>query len=110
MSDLTDPRHIYERREQVQLLDVREPYEWEAGRIEGAVHIPLGDLMAGRMEGLDASRPVIVYCRTANRSEVAGLLLQAKGFQAHVMAGGSEGWVAEGLPFTAPDGTPGRVV
>ncbi|HEX2030295.1 MAG TPA: rhodanese-like domain-containing protein [Actinomycetota bacterium] len=109
MSDLTDPREIYERRDEVQLLDVREPYEWEAGRIEGAVHIPLGDVMAGRTEGLDASRPVIVYCRTANRSEVAGLLLQAKGFDARVMAGGSEAWVQQGLPFTAPDGSPGRL-
>ena len=109
MSDLTDPRQVYERRDELQLLDVREPYEWEAGRIEGAVHIPLGDLMAGRTEDLDPSRPVIVYCRTANRSEVAGLLLRAKGFDAQVMAGGSEAWVQEGLPFTAPDGSPGRL-
>lgn len=109
MSDLTDPRTIHERRDEVQLLDVREPYEWEAGRIEGAVHIPMGDVLAGRTEDLDPSRPVVVYCKTANRSEVAGLMLRAKGFDTHVMAGGSEAWVQEGLPFTAADGSPGRV-
>jgi rhodanese-related sulfurtransferase len=107
--DLTDPKAIDEHREQVQLLDVREPFEWEAGRIEGAVHIPLQELLDGRMEGLDRSRPVVIYCRTANRSEVAGLMLEARGFDVSVIEGGSEAWVAEGLPFTTPDGHPGRV-
>ena len=51
----------------------------------------------------------MIYCRTANRSEVARLMLEARGFEAHVMAGGSEAWVNEGLPFTTPDGRPGRV-
>ncbi len=109
MSDLTDPKEVFERREDVQLLDVREPFEWEAGRIEGAVHIPLQEVLSGRTEDLDPSKPVVVYCRTANRSEVARLMLEAKGYEAHVMSGGSEAWVEEGLPFTAPDGTPGRI-
>jgi rhodanese-related sulfurtransferase len=107
--DLTDARTVFDRREEVQLLDVREPVEWNEGRIEGAVHIPLQQVLDGRTEGLDPSRPVVIYCRTANRSEVARLMLEAKGFQTHVMAGGSEAWVAEGLPFTTPDGRPGRV-
>jgi rhodanese-related sulfurtransferase len=107
--DLTDPRTVFDRREEVQLLDVREPIEWNEGRIEGAVHIPLQQVLDGRTEGLDPSRPVVIYCRTANRSEVARLMLEARGFQTHVMAGGSEAWVAEGLPFTTPDGRPGRL-
>jgi rhodanese-related sulfurtransferase len=93
----------------IQLLDIREPYEWEAGRIEGAIHIPLNDVLNGRTEGLDPGQPVVVYCRTANRSEVAKLMLEARGFDASIMEGGSEAWVAEGLPFTTPDGKPGRV-
>ena len=109
MTDLTDPREIHENRDEVQFLDVREPFEWDAGRIEGAVHIPLQQLLSGQMEGLDPSKPVVVYCKTANRSEVARLMLEARGYRAHVMAGGSEAWVQEGLPFTAPDGSPGRV-
>lgn len=107
--DLTDPKVVFEHRDEVQLLDVREPFEWEAGRIEGAIHVPLNDLLAGSMEGLETDRPVVIYCRTANRSEVARAMLEARGVEAHVMEGGSENWVAQGLPFTTPDGRPGRV-
>jgi rhodanese-related sulfurtransferase len=39
-----DPRTVQERRDQVQLLDVREPDEWAAGHIDGSIHIPLGVL------------------------------------------------------------------
>jgi rhodanese-related sulfurtransferase len=102
-------REVQERRGEVQLLDVREPFEWNAGRIEGAVHIPLQQLLDGRTEGLEPDTPVVIYCRTANRSEVAKLMLEARGFDASIMEGGSEAWVAEGLPFTTPEGQPGRV-
>ena len=98
-----------ERQGDVQIVDVREAPEWEAGRIEGSVHIPLNELMAGRLESLDASRPVVAVCRSGNRSEVASLMLRARGFEAYNMEGGTEAWVAAGLPFTAPDGSPGRV-
>lgn len=109
MAAFIAPRDAYERGDDVQLLDVREPYEWNAGRIEGAVHIPLQQVLDGSTEGLDHDRPVVIYCRTANRSEVARLMLEARGFEASVMEGGSEAWVAQGLPFTTPDGQPGRV-
>lgn len=100
---------MHQRQGDVQIVDVREAPEWEAGRIEGSVHIPLNELMAGRLENLDASRPVVAVCRSGNRSEVASLMLRARGFEAYNMEGGTEAWVAAGLPFTAPDGSPGRV-
>lgn len=109
MTRFISPREAFERRQAVQLLDVREPFEWNAGRIEGAVHIPLQRVLEGGTEVLDPGRPVVIYCRTANRSEVAKLMLEARGFDASVMEGGSEAWVAEGLPFTTPDGQPGHV-
>jgi rhodanese-related sulfurtransferase len=110
MSDLEHSRGVYERRDDVQIVDVREPYEWEAGRIEGAVHVPLNDLMGGRgIEGLDPDVPVAVVCRSGNRSELASLMLRARGFDAHNMRDGMEGWATEGLPFTTPEGEPGRV-
>ena len=109
MADFLSARDVEARRDDVQLLDVREPFEWEAGRIEGAIHIPLNDVLNGRTDELDPNRPVVAYCRTANRSEVARLMLQAQGFEAYTMEGGSEAWVAEGLPFTTPSGEPGRV-
>ncbi len=105
--DLTDAKTVFDRREDLQILDVREPFEVEAGRIEGAVHIPLNDLMAGNTEGLDPDKPVVAYCKTANRSEVARLMLRAKGFDAATMEGGGEAWVREGLPFPTPEGKPG---
>src|SRR5687767_9440598 len=48
---LNDPRELYEKRDQVQILDVREPYEWEAGHIEGSVHVPLAQVMGGQERG-----------------------------------------------------------
>jgi rhodanese-related sulfurtransferase len=107
---LNDPNELNERRDQVQILDVREPYEWDAGHIDGAVHIPLAQVMAGQEQGrLDPERPVIVVCKTGNRSELASVMLQARGFNAENFEGGTELWVAAGLPIVASDGSPGRV-
>ena len=110
MSDLEESKGVYERRDDIQIVDVREPYEWEAGRIEGAIHIPLNDLMGGKgIEDLDTSKPVAVVCRSGNRSELASLMLKARGFDAHNMRDGMEGWAREGLPFSTPEGQPGKV-
>src|SRR5918996_621189 len=106
MDEYMTAREAYQRRDELQILDVREPFEWDAGRIEGAIHIPLNDLMAGNTEGLDPDRPVVAYCKTANRSEVARLMLRARGFDAATMEGGGEAWVREGLPFPAASGEP----
>jgi rhodanese-related sulfurtransferase len=107
---MDDPRGVYEHRGRYQILDVREPYEWDAGHIDGAIHVPLAQVMAGQAQDLlDASRPVVVVCRTGNRSELAALMLQARGFDAHNLEGGTERWVASGLPIVATDGSPGRV-
>jgi len=48
-------------------------------------------------------------CRSGNRSELATLMLQARGFRAHNLAAGLEEWAADGLPLTTPDGRPGHV-
>jgi rhodanese-related sulfurtransferase len=108
-ADLTQPAGVFASRDNVQIVDVREPYEWEAGHIDGAVHIPLNQLMAGAGQDLDTSRPVVAVCRSGNRSELAALMLQARGYQAHNMEGGMEAWESAGLPFSAEDGTAGRV-
>ena len=107
---MNDYRRLHDERDQWQILDVREPYEWSAGHVEGAIHIPLAEVMAGREEGrLDPARPVAVICRTGNRSELAGLMLQARGFEAVNVEGGVVGWTQAGLPLVATDGGPGRV-
>ncbi|GIU98047.1 MAG: sulfurtransferase [Actinomycetota bacterium] len=106
---LTDVRAVYERLGDLQLVDCREPYEWRAGHVEGAIHIPLNDLLAGAGTELDPAKPVAVICRSGNRSELASIMLQARGFEAYNVEGGMEAWQAAGLPFTAEDGSPGRV-
>ena len=108
MADYLSPEEVHARRDELQILDVREHDEWDAGRIEGSVHIPLNDLMRGQTEGLDPEKPVVVYCRTANRSEVGRLMLQAQGFEAYTMEGGGVQWEAEGRPLVTPGGDPGR--
>ncbi len=107
--ELTSVKGVYDRLGQIQLVDCREAYEWEAGRVKGAIHIPLNDIMAGAGQDLDKNRSVAVICRSGNRSELASMMLQARGFEAHNVEGGMEAWAAEGLPFEAADGSPGTV-
>jgi rhodanese-related sulfurtransferase len=108
-TDLTTSAGLAERLDQVQVVDCREPYEWAAGRIEGSIHLPLNSILAGATGELDPARTVVVVCRSGNRSELATLMLQARGFDAHNLAGGLEEWHAEGRTLTTPEGTPGRV-
>jgi rhodanese-related sulfurtransferase len=106
---LTNVKGVYDRLGQIQLVDCREPYEWEAGRVKGAVHIPLNDIMGGAGQDLDKNKSVAVICRSGNRSELATMMFQARGYEAFNVEGGMEAWAAEGLPLEAGDGSPGRV-
>jgi len=107
--DLSNVKGVYDHLADVQLVDCREQNEWDAGRVEGAIHIPLNTLMSGTGPALDPSKPVAVICRSGNRSELATMMLQARGFEAHNIEGGMEAWESAGLPFEAPDGSAGRV-
>ena len=108
--DLSSVTAVHERLDEIQLVDCREPYEWEAGRVEGAIHIPLNALMAGTgTEVLDPAKPTAVICRSGNRSELAAMMLEARGFEAYNVEGGMEEWEREGYAFSATDGSPGRV-
>ncbi len=107
---MNDVRQAYQERTRFQIVDVREPYEWDAGHIEEAIHIPLAEVMAGAEQGrLDRDRPVLVVCKVGSRSELASLMLQARGFEAQNLEGGTEAWMAAGLPLVASDGSPGKV-
>jgi len=111
MADLSTVEGLHEALADVQLVDCREQYEWDAGRIEGALHIPLQDVMSGvGTDVLDLAKPVAVICRSGNRSELAATMLQARGYDATNVEGGMEDWQAAGYGFSAPDGSPGRVV
>ncbi len=86
-----------------QLVDVRTDHEWEAGRIEGAIHIELNELEAQAAE-VDRERPVVFYCRGDNRSDMAAAAFAADGYRASALAGGIEAWVEAGLPLEPQDG------
>ena len=88
----------------VQLIDVREPYEWEAGRIAGARHIEL-ERLAANAETIDRDQPVVFYCRIGARSGMAANAFRRAGFEAYSMDGGITAWDQQGLPLEPPDGT-----
>lgn len=108
MSDLTTPKGVFDQIDSVQIVDVREAYEWEAGHIEQASHVILADIMGGAGE-FDPDKPVVAVCRSGNRSELATLMLKARGLDAYNLVGGMEAWESDGLPFATNDGSPGRV-
>lgn len=106
-----DIRELQERRDELQIIDVREPYEWEAGRMEGSVLIPLNTVLAGGEQGqLDPSRPVAVLCKSGNRSELAATMLRARGYDAENVEGGLDAWEEAGFTCLTPDGNPGTVL
>ena len=79
-----------------QLVDVREPREWENARIPGTTHIPLGDLVQRRNE-LDPTRPVVALCHSGVRSLTATDDLLAHGFsEVASLRGGIVAWYEAG--------------
>ena len=86
-----------DRGDRLQLIDVREPFEWEIANLErhGARLIPLGDLPE-RMTELDPQGEIVVYCRTGSRSKGAVRYLLAHGFvRVHNLSGGINAWAEE---------------
>ncbi|HEY7891463.1 MAG TPA: rhodanese-like domain-containing protein [Solirubrobacteraceae bacterium] len=87
----------------VQVIDVREPYEREAGHIAGTRHIPMAAL-SEQAATLQKERPVIFYCRVGARSTMAAQAFRAAGFQALSMSGGLVRWADEKRPLEPADG------
>jgi rhodanese-related sulfurtransferase len=91
------------------LLDVREDDEWQAGHIDGAQHIPLGQL-AGRIGELPTGRSIVAVCRSGSRSAAAVRGLRQMGYAAENLDGGVTAWSKAGLPLVDAAGRPGRVI
>ena len=78
--------------ERFELIDVREPFEYEIARIDGAKLIPLGEI-AERVDELDREQPIIVHCHSGSRSAQAVRLLQQRGFaNVYNLEGGIDAW------------------
>jgi 3-mercaptopyruvate sulfurtransferase SseA len=95
---------LLETRE-VTLLDVRSPAEYSGeagypcdprqGHIEGAVNVPLDELqydVPAALEDIDTTKPIVAYCHSGQRSEVAAALLRSAGFDAVNYEGSWHEW------------------
>jgi rhodanese-related sulfurtransferase len=93
-----DPARVAEWLAQdpsLQVVDVREPYERDAGHMQDTRHIELTALSV-QAATLERERPVVLYCRLGARSEMAAQALRASGFEAYSMSGGLARWAREG--------------
>src|ERR671928_1401428 len=113
MSAFADPEHELSPERVAELLadggaqviDVREPYEREAGRIPGTLHIEL-ERLASQAERISRQTPVVFYCRLGARSGMAAQAFRTAGYEAFNLTGGITAWHDAGLPLQ-PEG--GRV-
>jgi rhodanese-related sulfurtransferase len=85
------------------VVDVREQDEWDAGRIPGAVHVPLGEL-GERHSELPQGTRLVAVCRSGNRSGRATDTLRNLGFDVVNLDGGMKSWKANGLPMEPANG------
>ncbi|MBW1603854.1 rhodanese-like domain-containing protein [Streptomyces sp. JJ66] len=90
------------------LLDVREPDEWAAGHAEGALHIPIGEVVAraGEVSEQAGDARVHVVCRVGGRSAQVTQFLVAQGVDAVNVDGGMLDWAAAGRPLVSDRGEP----
>jgi rhodanese-related sulfurtransferase len=101
-----DPAQLVEwmgREADLQVVDVREDYEREAGFIAGSLHIPLVQL-SSRAGEIERERPVVFYCRVGARSDMAAQAFRASGMRALSMRGGLVRWASEHRPLSPEDG------
>ncbi|HEX3534520.1 MAG TPA: rhodanese-like domain-containing protein [Gemmatimonadaceae bacterium] len=86
-------RDMQARGERVVYLDVREPNEWNLGRLPQAVHLPRGNLETKVEALIDRNQKVVIYCARGNRSALAALTMQQMGYEdVASMARGFQGW------------------
>lgn len=66
------------------IIDTREPYEYAAGHVEGAINISVAEFASGVLpkvlEGVAHDTPIILYCRTGQRSNTCGMILRRFGY------------------------------
>ncbi|MGA9854087.1 MAG: rhodanese-like domain-containing protein [Gammaproteobacteria bacterium] len=100
------PQDVSEQLGKVIILDVREPNEYVAGHIPGAVNIPRGllEFQIDQYPSLnDRNAEIVVNCQGGGRSALATVKLQELGYK-HVsnLMGGYSAWAAAGLPTEKP--------
>jgi len=104
-----DANEASARRDELFMLDVREPDEWGAGHVPGSVHIPMRELGARQAE-LPKDRTILCVCRSGNRSGTVVRALVEAGYAAENLDGGLQSWEAYGLDLEDIDGDQGQVI
>lgn len=79
-----------------QLIDVREPAEYEASHADNAVNIPLGDILKLDFSKIDSDKPIYLYCRSGKRAGQAKVVLEQAGFKNVKNIGGLVDWETQG--------------
>lgn len=95
------------------VLDVREPEEWVAGHIDGAVHVPMNqvpDRIAHQPGPLSPETPIVVVCKVGSRSAHVTAWLNRNGFDAVNLDGGMLAWAGSGRPMICENGEDPHVV
>ena len=90
------------------IFDVREYEEWQAGHVDGAVHIPMGEVVA-RIDELPRDRRLVCMCRSGNRSGKVTAYLVGKGYDVVNLTGGAQQWSSFGHPLVNHVGHAGVV-
>lgn len=85
------------------VLDVREPDEWAAGHIEGALHVPMGAIPQ-RLEELPLDQRMVVVCRSGGRSSRVTAYLRNQGLDAVNLDGGMRAWSSSGRGMVSENG------
>jgi len=91
------------------LLDVRNDDEWQAGHIDGAVHVPMNSLPEQLQYGpgpLIPDVPIVVVCKVGHRAAQVTAWLNQQGFDAINLDGGMMAWQQAGRPMVSDDGEP----
>lgn len=77
---IKDTTPIIQSQSQTLYVDVREPSEWQAGHIDGAILVPLGEIESGDFRKIPKDTPVKLYCRSGRRSGIAYDILTKAGY------------------------------
>ena len=96
---------LMQKDQELQILDVRRPPEYESGHVPRAVHVPLSNLKktAGGTP-LDPSKPTAVICAGGYRSSAATSILETQGFSSLLnVTGGTSAWINAGYPVEIPE-------
>ena len=89
------PKELREKinnKEDIFILDVREPWEYGANNIHGSVNVPIGRL-GEYISGIPKNKLIIIVCEHENRSEVARRALAQSGYNVLSLKGGMEAWL-----------------